>query len=99
MANVPGVYPVAGRPIFFAAVLSLAGCASVTLEEPVALDAARCKSLRGELDDADTRGMPTLADKASNGGSLSAAQRQQVDAYNDALQAYLAGQCHTQGKP
>lgn len=76
----------------------LSGCASVPLETPVALDLAACQSLRAQLDAADARGTPALAEKASNGASLSAEQRQQVNAYNEALEAYLGGLCHNQSK-
>lgn len=81
------------------AALAIGGCASIPVESSIALDAGRCQALRAELDAADARGAPALAEKASNGGQLSAEQRQQADAYNDALQAYLGGACHTAGKP
>jgi len=77
----------------------ISGCASLPLETPVALDGARCQALRAQLDAADSRGTPALAEKASNGGSLSSEQRQQVSAYNEALESYLGGLCHNQGKP
>lgn len=65
---------------------------------PQIADPARCQSLRLQLDAADARRVPALAAKANNGAALSADQRREVDAYNDAVQAYTAGQCHTAGK-
>lgn len=77
----------------------LSGCATPPLETAVALDSAQCQALRAQLDAADSRGTPALAEKAGNGGALSVEQRQQVNAYDEALEAYLGGLCHNNGKP
>ena len=53
-----------------------------------------CQSIRGELDHLDSKGVPAQVERASNGGKLSAAQRADVDKYNDLLNQYLGARCH-----
>ena len=53
-----------------------------------------CQSIRGELDHLDSKGVPAQVERASNGGKLSAAQRVDVDKYNDLLNQYLGARCH-----
>jgi hypothetical protein len=53
-----------------------------------------CGSIRGELNRLDSKGVPAQVERASNGGSLSAAQRSDVDKYNDLLNQYLGARCH-----
>lgn len=53
-----------------------------------------CQSIRGELNKLDSRGVPSLVEKASNGGKLSAAQKADADAYNQLLNQYLGARCH-----
>ena len=53
-----------------------------------------CQSIRGELNKLDSRGVPTLVEKASNGGKLSAPQKADADNYNRLLGQYLGARCH-----
>lgn len=53
-----------------------------------------CGSIRGELNHLDSKGVPAQVERASNGGKLSAAQRSDVDKYNDLLNQYLGARCH-----
>ena len=53
-----------------------------------------CQSIRGDLNRLDSRGVPVLVERASNGGKLSAAQRADVDNYNRLLSQYLGSRCH-----
>jgi hypothetical protein len=53
-----------------------------------------CQSIRGELNKLDSRGVPSLVEKASNGGKLSTAQRADADSYNRLLGQYLGARCH-----
>lgn len=53
-----------------------------------------CGSIRNELNRLDSIGVPAQVERASNGGKLSAAQRDNVDKYNDLLNQYLGARCH-----
>lgn len=53
-----------------------------------------CGSIRGELNRLDSKGVPAQVERASNGGKLTAAQRSDVDKYNDLLNQYLGARCH-----
>lgn len=53
-----------------------------------------CGSIRSELNRLDSKGVPAQVERASNGGKLSAAQRADVDKYNDLLNQYLGARCH-----
>lgn len=53
-----------------------------------------CGSIRTELNRLDSKGVPAEVERASNGGKLSAAQRSDVDKYNDLLNQYLGARCH-----
>ena len=53
-----------------------------------------CQSLRGELNKLDSRGVPSLVEKASGGGKLSAGQKADADNYNRLLGQYLGARCH-----
>jgi hypothetical protein len=53
-----------------------------------------CDSIRGELNHLDSKGVPAQVERASSGGKLTAAQRADVDKYNDLLNQYLGARCH-----
>lgn len=53
-----------------------------------------CQSIRGELNKLDSRGVPSLVEKASNGGKLNPAQKSDADNYNRLLGQYLGARCH-----
>ena len=53
-----------------------------------------CQTIRGELNKLDSRGVPSLVEKASGGGKLSAAQKADADNYNRLLSQYLGARCH-----
>jgi hypothetical protein len=53
-----------------------------------------CQTIRGELNKMDSRGVPSLVEKASNGGKLSAGQKSDADNYNRLLGQYLSARCH-----
>lgn len=53
-----------------------------------------CQTIRGELNKLDSRGVPSLVEKASNGSKLSAGQKSDVDSYNRLLGQYLGARCH-----
>lgn len=53
-----------------------------------------CQTIRGELNKLDSRGVPSLVEKASNGGKLNATQRADADNYNRLLGQYLGARCH-----
>lgn len=53
-----------------------------------------CQSIRGELNRLDSKGVPALVERAGSGGKLSAAQRSDVDSYNNLLNQYLGARCH-----
>jgi hypothetical protein len=55
-----------------------------------------CQETRSELDRLDARGVPARIEAANQGKKLSAAQREEVDHYNNLLQRYLGGRCHLQ---
>jgi len=53
-----------------------------------------CDSIRGQLNRLDSQGVPAQVERASSGGSLSSAQRANVDKYNQLLNQYLGARCH-----
>lgn len=53
-----------------------------------------CQTIRGELNKLDSRGVPALVEKASNGGKLNANQKADADNYNRLLGQYLGSRCH-----
>ena len=53
-----------------------------------------CQSIRGELNRLDSKGVPSLVERAGNGSKLSPAQRSEVDNYNSLLNQYLGARCH-----
>lgn len=76
---------------------SLQGCAGASGNDPGARAlpmGESCQSIRGELNRLDSRGVPALVEKASNGGKLSGAQRADADNYNRLLGQYLGARCH-----
>ena len=83
----------------FAIVLAvgLAGCGGAAGGDPGAKSlpmGQSCQSIRSELNRLDSRGVPNLVEKASNGGKLSDAQRGEADNYNRLLGHYLGARCH-----
>lgn len=77
--------------------VALAGCGGASGGDPGAKPlpmGQSCQSIRGELNRLDSRGVPTLVERASNGGKLNAAQRADVDSYNSLLNQYLGARCH-----
>lgn len=80
------------------AAAALAACANGGSIPTTTLDPARCQALKSDLDAADARGTSALAAQMADGTSLSAEQRAEVDGYHAALDAYVAGNCHTVGK-
>lgn len=76
---------------------ALAGCGGASGGDPGAKPlpmGQSCQSIRGELNRLDSRGVPTLVERASNGSKLNPAQRADVDAYNSLLNQYLGARCH-----
>lgn len=55
---------------------------------------ASCQSIRGELNRLDSKGVPALVERATNGKSLSGPQKADVDRYNGLLNQYLGARCH-----
>ncbi|MEQ1670833.1 MAG: hypothetical protein ABL893_08255 [Hyphomicrobium sp.] len=53
-----------------------------------------CQTIRGELNKLDSRGVPSLVEKASNGGKLNPGQKADADNYNRLLGQYLGARCH-----
>jgi hypothetical protein len=53
-----------------------------------------CQSIRGELNRLDSRGVQAYVEKASNGGKLTASQKDDADNYNRLLGQYLGARCH-----
>lgn len=79
------------------AAVVLAGCGGASGGDPGAKPlpmGQSCQSIRSELNRLDSKGVPTLVEKASNGGKLAPAQRADVDAYNSLLNQYLGARCH-----
>ncbi len=75
----------------------LQGCAGASGNDPGARSlpmGESCQSIRGELNRLDSRGVPALVEKASNGGKLSGPQRADADNYNRLLGQYLGARCH-----
>lgn len=84
-----------GCVVAFAAGLS--GCGGAAGGDPGAKSlpmGQSCQSIRGELNRLDSRGVPNLVEKASNGGKLSDGQRAEADNYNRLLGQYLGARCH-----
>ncbi len=83
----------------FAIVLAagLSGCGGAAGGDPGAKSlpmGQSCQSIRSELNRLDSRGVPNLVEKASNGSKLSDAQRAEADNYNRLLGNYLGARCH-----
>lgn len=75
----------------------LSGCGGAAGGDPGAKSlpiGQSCQTIRGELNRLDSRGVPNLVEKASNGGKLSDAQRAEADNYNRLLGNYLGARCH-----
>ncbi|MEQ1717511.1 MAG: hypothetical protein ABL907_16300 [Hyphomicrobium sp.] len=86
-----------GLGLSVTASLALAGCGGASGGDPGAKSlpmGQSCQSIRGELNRLDSRGVPTLVERASGGGKLNPAQRADVDAYNGLLNQYLGARCH-----
>lgn len=76
---------------------SLSGCGGAAGGDPGArsLPAGQsCQTIRGELNRLDSKGVPSLVERASNGSKLSPAQHSEVDNYNGLLNQYLGARCH-----
>ncbi|MGL4395017.1 MAG: hypothetical protein ACRCS9_00615 [Hyphomicrobium sp.] len=75
--------------------LALSGCAGGSDPGAKTLPmGASCQSIRSELNRLDSRGVPSLVEKAGNGGKVTPAQRAEVDKYNGLLSQYLGARCH-----
>ena len=77
--------------------VGLAGCGGAAGGDPGAKSlpmGQSCQSIRSELNRLDSRGVPNLVEKASNGSKLSDAQRAEADNYNRLLGNYLGARCH-----
>ena len=75
----------------------LQGCGGASGNDPGAKSlpvGESCQTIRGELNRLDSRGVPSLVEKASNGGKLSAPQKADADNYNRLLGQYLGARCH-----
>jgi hypothetical protein len=75
----------------------LTGCGGAAGGDPGAKSlpmGQSCQSIRSELNRLDSRGVPNLVEKASNGSKLSDAQRAEADNYNRLLGNYLGARCH-----
>jgi hypothetical protein len=75
----------------------LQGCGGASGSDPGARSlplGQSCQSIRSELNRLDSRGVPSLVEKASSGGKLSAAQKADADNYNQLLNQYLGARCH-----
>jgi hypothetical protein len=75
----------------------LQGCGGASGGDPGARSlplGQSCQSIRSELNRLDSRGVPALVEKASNGGKLSAVQKADADNYNQLLNQYLGARCH-----
>ncbi|MGE0053367.1 MAG: hypothetical protein AB7S74_04070 [Hyphomicrobium sp.] len=76
---------------------ALAGCGGASGGDPGAKPlpmGESCGSIRSELNRLDSKGVPALVERASNGGKLNASQRSDVDSYNNLLNQYLGARCH-----
>jgi hypothetical protein len=76
---------------------ALQGCGGASGNDPGARSlpmGESCQTIRGELNKLDSRGVPALVEKASNGGKLSGAQKSDADNYNRLLGQYLGARCH-----
>jgi hypothetical protein len=76
---------------------ALSGCGGAAGGDPGArsLPAGQsCQTIRGELNRLDSKGVPSLVERAGNGSKLSPAQRSEVDNYNGLLNQYLGARCH-----
>ena len=81
----------------FALTAMLQGCGGAGAGDPGASHlpiGESCQTIRGELNKLDSRGVPSLVEKASSGGKLSAAQKADADNYNRLLSQYLGARCH-----
>jgi hypothetical protein len=75
----------------------LAGCGGAAGGDPGAKSlpmGQSCQSIRGELNRLDSKGVPSIVERASSGGKLSPAQRAEADNYNSLLNQYLGARCH-----
>lgn len=55
---------------------------------------ANCKSVRSQLDNLDSRGVPAKVEASRSGKKLPPAQQAEVDQYNQLLNQYLGSRCH-----
>ena len=77
--------------------VALSGCGGAAGGDPGAKSlpmGQSCQSIRGELNRMDSKGVPSLVERAGNGGKLSPAQRAEADSYNSLLNQYLGARCH-----
>ena len=87
--------------IFFSGMTAIAavlgGCAGAGAGDPGARSlptGQSCQSIRGELNRLDSKGVPSLVERSTNGSKLNPAQRTEVDQYNGLLNQYLGARCH-----
>jgi hypothetical protein len=77
--------------------MALGGCAGAAGGDPGAKSlpmGQSCQSIRGELNRLDSKGVPSIVERASSGGKLTPAQRAEADNYNSLLNQYLGARCH-----
>ena len=77
--------------------VALAGCGggSSAGGTPPSASKSACNSMRAELTKMENRGLPALVERQKAGGKLSKPQKADIKAYNDLLNDYLGGRCHT----
>lgn len=79
------------------AALAVAGCGGAAGSDPGAKAlpyGQSCQSIRGELNRLDSKGVPALVERQSQGGKLNPAQKADADSYNNLLNQYLGARCH-----
>lgn len=76
------------------AAVILGGCQSGDPGPSAMPYGANCKSVRSQLDNLDSRGVPAKVEAARAGKKLAPAQQAEVDQYNQLLNQYLGSRCH-----
>jgi hypothetical protein len=72
----------------------LAGCASGSGRQPVGFtNGADCRSVKAELHQLDTQGVPGMIQAQSGGSRVSEASKSKIDRYNYLLEEYLGNDC------
>ena len=72
----------------------LSGCASSNGRVPVGFSSGGdCHSVKAELHQMDTQGVPALIQSQQGGAHVSAASKGKIDRYNSLLEEYLGNDC------